>query len=211
MAHRQKKIAGARKKELIYPIILAAGKAPRLRLPQALAIFGGRTTLELAVENCTGLAAPIVVLGHNAARVRRKVPRDARVMVHRGWRAGQLSSLRAGLRSVPPDAAFLLYPVDYPLLTARVIRRLVAGYRRAGAGQAIVMPVFRGRRGHPVIFSAVVRAELLKARTAREVVDKEPGRVKCIAVDTPAISMDFDSPASYRACRRIFAQRKIQD
>ena len=211
MVHPQKKIAGSREKMPIHPIILAAGKAPRLRLPQALAVFGERTALEIAVENCKGLVAPIVVLGHDAARVRRKVPRDARAVVHRGWRSGQLSSLRAGLRLVPRGAAFLLYPVDYPLLTARIIRRLVAGFRRTRAGQTIVMPVFRGRRGHPVIFSAVVRGELLQARTARDVVDKEPGRVKYIAVDTPAISMDFDSPTSYRACKRIFAQRKNQD
>ncbi len=158
--------------------------------------------------NCAGFPEPIVVLGCHAARVRAAVPRGARVVIHRGWRAGQLSSLRAGLRRVPRRAAFLLYPVDFPLLTARITRRLADGFERVHARQAIIVPVFRGRAGHPVIFSPAVRAELLKACTAREVVEKNPARVRRIAVKTPAIWMDFDRPVSYRACKRMFSKRE---
>lgn len=208
MAHTSAKRAVAVAKQPIFPIILAAGRAPRLGFPQALARFGHRTAIEIAVENCAGLAPPIVVLGHSAALVRARVPAGAQVVVHRRWRSGQLSSLRAGLRRVPRGAAFLLYPVDHPLLTAQVIRRLVAGFRRQRARRFIVAPVFRGRAGHPVIFSPAVRAELIQARTAREVVEKDPRRVNLVPVRTAAVCVDFNTPAAYRRCRQILSKRR---
>jgi CTP:molybdopterin cytidylyltransferase MocA len=178
-----------------------------LGFPKALARFGERSALEIALENCAGLATPVVVLGHQATRVHAAVPRKARVVVHRGWRSGQLSSLRAGLRRMRPGSPFLLYPVDYPLLTPSVIRRLVAAFRRRSARHMIIVPAFRSRAGHPVIFSPAVRAELIRARTAREVVKKDAGRVKFVPVGTAAIEQDFDTPASYRRCLRGYLRR----
>jgi CTP:molybdopterin cytidylyltransferase MocA len=96
----------------------------------------------------------------------------------------------------------MLYPVDYPLLTPKVIRRLVAGFRRKRAGQTIVVPVFRSRAGHPVIFSPARRRELVRARNARDVVQKNPRRLKLVSVATSAIWRDFDSLSSYRRVRR---------
>jgi len=173
-----------------------------------LARFGERTALEIALENCTGLARPIVVLGHQAKRVRPVIPPGVRVVVHPGWRSGQLSSLRAGLRRVPEDSPFLLYPVDYPLLTPSVIRRLVKAFGRRSAQHKIIVPTFHGRGGHPVIFSPAVRGELTRARTAREVVRKDDGRVKFVPMETAAIEKDFDTPASYRSCRRAYLRQR---
>jgi CTP:molybdopterin cytidylyltransferase MocA len=205
---RRKKSRATSKNPPIIPIILAAGKAPRLGFPQALAQFGDKNALQIAVKNCTRLGPPIVVLGCSARRVRAAVPRGTRVVVHAGWRSGQLSSLRAGLRHVPRNAAFMLYPVDYPLLTPRAIRRLVAGFRRKRADQTIVLPVFRGRAGHPVIFSPSLRGELTGARNARDVVGKEPQRVKRIPLGTSAIWEDFDTLFSYRQRRRAHRRAK---
>ncbi len=102
----------------------------------------------------------------------------------------------------------MLYPVDYPLLTPRAIRRLMAGFRRRRADQTIALPVFRGRAGHPVIFSPSLRGELAKARSAREVVRKNPRRVKLVPLGTSAIWQDFDSPFSYRQLRRSLRRAK---
>ena len=98
----------------------------------------------------------------------------------------------------------MLYPVDYPLLTPKVIRRLVVGFRRKRADQMIVLPVFRSRAGHPVIFSPALRGELARARNAREVVQKDPRRVKLVPVATSAICRDFDSLSSYRRLRHDY-------
>ncbi|MGB9106784.1 MAG: 7,8-didemethyl-8-hydroxy-5-deazariboflavin synthase CofG [Terriglobales bacterium] len=190
----------------IVPIIPAAG-ASNLGFPKALARFGGRTALEIAVENCAGLQAPVVVLGSDAERVREFVPPGARVVVNANWRAGQMSSLQAALAEIAPGADFMLYPVDYPLLTRPVIEKLATAFRTRLTGQAIALPRCQRRGGHPVIFASGLRAEIEQSQTARDIVYRDAARVRFVPVATDAIWRDLDSPAAYRARVREFDQR----
>ncbi len=196
-----------RGKGKIVPIILAAGPST-LGLPKAMARFGKRTALDIALENCAGLATPIIVLGSEAERIRPAVPHSARVLINANWREGQISSLRAGLAELPAEADFILYPVDYPLLTADTVQKLVAAFRNRTAGQVIAMPTFGGRGGHPIIFAAALRAELQMADVARDVVYHDSQRVRVVPVGSNEIFRDLDSPAAYRARLREFARRQ---
>jgi 7,8-didemethyl-8-hydroxy-5-deazariboflavin synthase CofG subunit len=191
----------------IVPIILAAG-ASTLGFPKALAKFGEKTALQIALENCAGLETPVVVLGSAAERVRALVPQSARIVVNEKWRAGQMSSLRAALAEVAAGADFMLYPVDYPLLTRAVIAMLVAGFRGRSRRQTIVIPRFQNRGGHPVIFAAELRSEFGRVETAREVVYRDAKRVKFVNAATEAIWRDLDSPAAYRARLREYERRQ---
>lgn len=192
----------------VYPIILAAGASRRLGIPKPLARFGRRTALEIAVANCARALRPVVVLGWQAERVRLAVPGRALVVLNRRWRAGQLSSLLAGLRRLPRRAPFLLYPVDYPLLTRSIVHRLLRAFHARRAAQSIVMPVFRGRPGHPVIFAAEMRRELRQAGTAKEVIYRDRRRIMLVPVKTAAVRKDFHDPASYRAILREYRPRR---
>lgn len=194
-------------KAKIAAVILAAGPSRSLRFPKALAPFAGKTALEIAIANCKGLEPLIVVLGCNATRVRGSVPRGVRVVVNRNWRTGQLSSLLAALRWVPRGAALLVHPVDHPLLTREIVQRLCRAFARRIAKQAIVLPIFRGRVGHPAIFAPEIRNELRRAKTAREIVYRDPRRVKFVKVNSPAVCLDFDSPASYRRCLAAYLKK----
>lgn len=199
--------ADSMKKPRVVPVILAAGPSPRLGFPKALARFGRKTALKIALANCAGLASPIVVLGYQSARVRPLVPRRAQTVLNRNWRTGQLNSVLTGLRCVPKNSAFLIYPVDHPLLRRSLISRLVAAFQSRKKDEKIFMPRFRGRAGHPVVLAPELRSELRGARTAREVVYRDLDRIHYVRVHTATIWEDFDDPASYRRCLRRF-QRK---
>jgi FO synthase len=190
----------------IVPIILAAGPSS-LGCPKALAKFGESTALEIAVRNCAGLEVPIVVLGSDADRVRPSVPAGARVVLNPDWRSGQVSSLRAALAEIAPDANFMVFPVDYPLLTPAVIEKLAKAFRARSVCHAIAVPKFKDRGGHPVIFGAELRAEFESATTARDVVYRDPRRVKFVPVATNAIWHDLDSPAAYRVRVREYERQ----
>jgi len=197
-----------RKREKIFPIILAAGPSHHLPFPKPLAMFGGKTALAIAIESCAKLERPLVVLGCDAGRVRRAVPRLARVVWNRGWRRGQISSLRRALKQIPADAAFLIYPIDHPLLQRKTIQQLVQAFRTRDESQEIVVPR-RGRLdGHPAIVSGKLRTEFFKSKTARDVIYRVPARVRAREVQTRAIFTDFDTPESYRLCLRKFELRK---
>ncbi|MGH9677442.1 MAG: nucleotidyltransferase family protein, partial [Candidatus Acidiferrum sp.] len=200
-------IRSVKQREKIVPIILAAGRSDALPFPKPLAKFGGKTALAIAVENCSELGRTIVVLGCDADRVRPEVPRGAQIVLNARWREGQLSSLLCALRRVPRGAAFLLYPVDHPLLRKATIRRLVAAFRARKASQQIVMPRLGGSYGHPIIVAAALREEFFRAKMAREVVYREPERIKIVASRSSEIFSDFDTVESYQRCARQYEAR----
>jgi len=195
-------------REKIVPIILAAGSSEHLPFPKPLSVFGGKTALAIAVENCEGLEIPLVVLGCDAKRVRPAVPGKARVILNRAWRRGQLNSLLKALEHVPAKAAFLIYPVDHPLLRKNTIRQLVRSFRARKSQQRIAMPRHKRLDGHPVIISAALRKEFFQTKTAREVVYRDPKRIRVFDAHTDAILDDFDDPRSYQLCRRKFLSRR---
>src|SRR5258705_3738004 len=144
----------------IVPIILAAGASTRMRRPKALCDFDGRTCLELVLRACraAALGTPIVVLGFHADEVRASASSaNATCVTNRRADRGQPSSLKTGLAAAPSGArAFLLYPVDFPLVTAADLERLASAWR-ARRGARIVVPSHGHRRGHPVLFDMVFR------------------------------------------------------
>src|SRR5260370_24201589 len=163
-----------RKPEKIIPIILAAGSSQALPFPKALALFGRKTALEMAVENCSFLGRSHVVLGSDAERILPSVPKSAQVVMNHRWREGQLSSLQAALENIATDAAFMIYPVDHALIQRNTVEQLVRAFRTRAPSQEIVMPRRKGSYGHPVIVSAAIRSEFFDARTPREVIYRGP-------------------------------------
>jgi CTP:molybdopterin cytidylyltransferase MocA len=196
-----------RSSEKIIPIILAAGPSPNLPFPKALAHFGRKTALQIAISNCKALGTLIVVLGSDARIIHRHIPMSVPVITNLHWRNGQLSSLQAALKKIPRDAAFMIYPVDHPLIRPATIRQLVHAFRTRSAKQEIVMPRHKSAYGHPVIVSKTVRPEFFSAPTAREVIYRHPGRLRILEVATPSIFQDFHSPESYKRCLKKFDSR----
>jgi CTP:molybdopterin cytidylyltransferase MocA len=193
-----------RKPEKFIPIILAAGSSPELPFPKALALFGKKTALQIAIENCRALGRPVVVLGSQANRILPEVPKSCQVVINRNWRKGQISSLQQALNSIPANAAFLIYPVDHPLLNPATVAQIIRAFRNRTASQEIVMPRHRESYGHPVIVSARVRPEFFKAQTAREVIYRVLDRLRILNVNTSSIFEDFNSQESYKRCLRRF-------
>jgi CTP:molybdopterin cytidylyltransferase MocA len=196
-----------RKREKIIPIILAAGSSQALPFPKVLAPFGRKTALEIAVENCSFLGRSLVVLGSDAKRILSTVPKSAEVVINHRWREGQLSSLQAALNNIDRDTAFLIYPVDLPLLTKNTVQQVVRAFHARSASQQIVMPRHKGAYGHPVIISPAVRREFFEAPTAREVIYRVPERIRVLNVRTSSIVEDFNTPESYQECLRKFSAR----
>ena len=194
--------------EEIVPIILAAGSSKHLDFPKALAKFGEKTALQLAIDNCIGLSRAIVVLGSEAQKVRPAVPKGARVVFNRHWREGQINSLRCSLRHIPATAAFMIYPVDHCLLRKRTVQALVRAFRNREENKQIVTPQRQGRLGHPIIVASAIRREFFTAETARDIVYRDPGRNLLIPMRTSSIYEDFDTPETYRRSLRKFLGRR---
>ncbi|MEW6299032.1 MAG: nucleotidyltransferase family protein [Thermodesulfobacteriota bacterium] len=188
---------------MISGILLAAGESRRMGRPKALLRYHGQTFLErgCAAFLAAGVDELVVVLGARADELRGAAPVHPAVRVVVNTRAfqGQLSSLMVGIGTLSPGSeAAVVNLVDHPLVTADTIRALITAFRVTPA--PILIASYRGRRGHPVVFSAELYGELLAApldQGAKAVVRKDPTRVREIPLDDPGILADIDTPEDY--------------
>ena len=93
--------------------MLAAGAVPRFGGTKQLADLDGRPLLQHAIDAAnaeTGLERVVVVLGHEAERIRAAVDLGrAEVVIAEGWDEGQAASLRTGVRAAgDAEAAVVL-------------------------------------------------------------------------------------------------------
>jgi CTP:molybdopterin cytidylyltransferase MocA len=183
-------------------IILAAGESRRMGRPKALLACKGTTFLGnlLRVTAHPGIGIRRVVLGAGADEIRRAAMLAPEVVVlNTDWPKGQLSSLHAGLRSLPEGGTdgVLVCPVDHPLISPQLVDRLIKAFR--GQQRPIVMPTYQGHRGHPVIFAAQLYPELLAAPLnvgARAVVWAHQADLYEMPTEEEGVVLNLDDPAA---------------
>jgi molybdenum cofactor cytidylyltransferase len=181
-------------------IILAAGESRRMGYPKPLLKIGGRTFIERISETMLAVVPRLViVIGAHRERVRAAIPRDARITIveNPNYLHGQLSSLKAGLNALQPDAeGALVHLGDHPMVRAETFQAIVDFYNQTR--KPIVIARYAGHRGHPLIFDSATFAELLSApeeEGARHVVNADESRVAYVDLDDPGINLDLDTPA----------------
>lgn len=136
-------------------LILAAGAGTRFGGTKQLAALRGRPLLEHAIEAMlgAGLDRVVVVLGHEAERIRSSVSfGSAEVVIASGWASGQAASLRAGVRAVFDASAVVITLGDQPFITSSVI----AASLDELPGHDAVRAFYDGKPGHPVVFGRPV-------------------------------------------------------
>lgn len=182
---------------------MAAGGSERMGQPKQLLPVRGRPMVHHVTSALVALGLPqvIVVTGaHKEAVGAALADLPVDIVVNESWAEGMSSSICAGLRALCPDLqAVLLVLADQPALTTDLLQSLVAHYRASGA--PIVAPVYRGRRGNPVIFDRALFPELLAVRGdrgGRSLIERYREQAELVEVDDPAVIADVDSPEDYR-------------
>lgn len=189
---------------MINAIVLAAGESRRMGKPKPLLRFGEKTFLEqiISVLRLSDVDRITVVLGADARTIQRSIDLSGTdIVINKDYRKGQLSSLIAGLKNAPSQTdAILVCLVDNPFITATIVNRIVATFRETNS--PIVVPVFNGKRGHPVLFSRSLFKELINAPAeegARHVVYSNEDKVVEIRTSDGNIVVGIDTPEDYRS------------
>lgn len=190
---------------MISAVILSAGESSRMGRPKALLPIDGETFIEkiIGALKKTSVGRIIVILGHNADEIKRRIePLPVEILHNPDYKLGQLSSLQVALRRLEKEAdcdGVLVHLVDHPYLDAKLVETLIE--RFLTSGKLIVVPRYKGKRGHPVIFSRRLFAELLSApmeQGAKAVVNAHRGDTLEIDTENEGIALDIDTPELYR-------------
>ncbi len=189
---------------MLAAVILSAGASSRMGRPKALLPYREGTFLEHLIEVTRHplIGVTRVVLGAGAEVIRAAANLGpSLVVLNTEWEKGQLSSICAGLRSLEGTETdgMILCPVDHPLVSARLVAELVERFYEQK--KAIVLPVYNGRRGHPVIFSKALFGELLDApedKGARAVVWAHMDEVLEVPTEEEGILLNINDPDMLR-------------
>ncbi|MBV6522244.1 MAG: Nicotine blue oxidoreductase [Gemmatimonadaceae bacterium] len=176
---------------MISAIVLAAGRATRFGTSKIVAPLWGTPLVRHVVDRLqrAGIDEAVVVAGEASEAIAHAVQgTGARVVVNRDPATGLSGSLRVGLRSVSPDADAILVALgDQPLIDASVVDGMIAAWRSLRG--TIVVPVYNGERGNPVLFDRSLRPvlEALEGdRGARDLLADHGGAVYRFRVQAAA-------------------------
>ena len=189
---------------MIWAVILAAGESRRMGTQKLLLPYGETTVVEAIVRTAldSSVDGTIVVLGADKEKVRKTLQSyPVSFAVNKDFRHGMLSSIQAGFESLPGEAgAAVLMLGDQPAVPFDIVDGLVSKYRENGRG--IVIPVYKERRGHPILIEAGYRSEILGLDPEvglRQLIQSHPEDLLEVEVSSPAVLKDMDNSEDYAA------------
>jgi molybdenum cofactor cytidylyltransferase len=174
-------------------LVLASGRGERYRASGGSgskldALLGGKPVLERTLDavRASGL----------------------RWHLEAGAHAGMGDSIAAAVRATQDAPGWLVLPGDLPLVRPQSLRAVAT----ALADHVVVVPWYRGRRGHPVGFAAACRDALLLlegAEGAAPVVREQAQRhsVTRLDLDDPGIVTDIDTVQDLAEAERLLGTR----
>ena len=170
-------------------LVLASGRGERF-----LASGGQGSKLQASL-------AGQPVLAHTLAAVRASgLPYHVEDTGH----PGMGDSIAAGVRATADAAGWLVLPGDLPLVRPASLRAVAEALQRA----ALVLPLYRGRRGHPVGFAAEHGPALQALRGAEGAASiVRAAKPLQLELDDEGIVTDIDTVDDLQRAERLLASR----
>jgi molybdenum cofactor cytidylyltransferase len=187
---------------MISAILLAAGESNRMGQPKQLMPFDQITIVERTIDNLlnSAVSETIVVLGYKDEEIRKTIAsKPIKIAINPDYQQGMSTSIIAGLKQVDKKARAVIIALgDQPFVNSQTITSLVEAFIANNRG--ILIPVYQGRRGNPVIFAIKYKNELLNLKGdvgGREIIKRHPDDVLEVAVNCEGVLLDIDTMENY--------------
>lgn len=117
-----------------------------------------------------------------------------KVIINPHYKRGMSTSIRRGVQAMDPrNEGILIALGDQPFIKTRTINAMIKAFARGKDG--IIVPSFKGKRGHPVIFHRRFRRELLNLKGdagGKSIVERHPGEILDIPLKSEGVVKDID-------------------
>jgi molybdenum cofactor cytidylyltransferase len=188
-------------------VVLAAGSSTRMGENKLLLALDGETLVRRAVRAAAaaGLRPLIVVVGHEAERVRGEIADlPCRALLNPDHARGKGTSLQAGVSEVASATAAggaVIMLADMPFVTAAMLAEVADAWR---AGDApMVISRYGDVNAPPILYDRSLFAELLALpgeACGKEMMRRHRAAARVLARPEEALA-DVDVPADYARAR----------
>lgn len=182
-------------------VLLAAGRSARMGRPKGLLHWEGKPLITYQIEqlSLSRIDHTVVVLGYGAEQYEPYIGEGAHVIKNRQWEQGKSASVIQGISALDSECgAVLLVNVDQPVPSASINQLIDSHQRLQGK---IHLPVFQGRRGHPVLFSTELLPDLREiseeCQGVKSVIRKYDTEIVHVPTTDPSVLYNFNTPADY--------------
>jgi len=188
---------------IVGAVILAAGKSERMKQNKLLLILNNKTLIETVLDalSAAEINEQVVVLGYKLEEIVEVIkPRLGKVKIalNVDYEKGMTSSFQTGLIVISNVDAVFLVLGDQLVLDPNLLKKMV-GIMETNPDALIVCPMYKGKKGHPLLFRRHLFGEIMSLRedqTIRDVVHAHTD--KLMTVEAPEWSiMDIDTPEDY--------------
>ena len=188
----------------VWCVVLASGASRRMKRQKLLLPYKGKTIIGNVVDRAMESKANevIVVVGDNgdgeaiASSLENLHPI---ILKNKNPQRGMLSSAQRGIVAIPAGvSAVMMLLGDHPMVRPQVMDMMIDALQKED--KDIVIPTYKGKRGHPILIDLKYRDEILALdgdRGLRELVDRYPDKVLELAVEYEDILTDIDTPKDY--------------
>lgn len=184
----------------IAALVLAAGKSTRMRDKNKLLLkfktttIIGQTIQEISKSKVRSI---IVVTGNDAEKLKNNISHNVNFVHNSDFSEGLSTSLKVGIKAVSDDCeGVMICLADMPYLTTDNINKLIENF----ADDKIIVPVFKGKIGNPLIFPRSLFYEFMALegdKGARKLLSIYEDKIVRVEIGTDAIFKDIDTPEAY--------------
>jgi len=193
----------AKEYAMIYAIVLAAGGSRRMGSQKLLLPFGGKKVITHIVDELlvSRVDQVIVVVGSEGELVERELSeRSVGIVANPDYSRGMLSSVRCGMEVLPTECSAVMAVLgDQPSISRELVDGMILTFGKTGKG--ILVPCYRGKHGHPLLFMVKYRDEIMTSfdeTGLRGLILAHPEDVFEMDVSDSSVLSDIDSPEDYR-------------
>jgi molybdenum cofactor cytidylyltransferase len=184
-------------------VLLGAGESKRMGVNKLFLPWRKTTVLQNCLDTLlrSKVKEVVVVLSLRTKGMGNRFKgRKVKVVMNPNYRRGMSTSIRRGIQAIDPSHHGILIALgDQPFLKKRTINALISAFDQGKGG--IVVPSFRGRRGHPVIFHKRYKKELLNLKGdvgGRSIIERHPEDVRVVHLKSEGVVMDVDTWQDYK-------------
>jgi molybdenum cofactor cytidylyltransferase len=189
-------------------LLLAAGASQRMGQIKQLLPVPDEPAIRCCIRQMRagGIDTIVVVLGNHREAIEPVIADlPVRLAFNPRTESHMADSVSCGLALLPADISGVLVSLcDHPLVSAGTFATLTSTHQHNP--QDILLPVHKGKGGHPTLFPRDLCQAVDKGTPLNQVVHANPHCVQRLSLEDPGLTRDMDTPEDYQQLLQLARQ-----